>query len=61
MYGLNMRKSLKLLDKTGLIAYNFKWYILFMDFFGPWESLKDEIMKGKDLYYENIYANKRKR
>jgi hypothetical protein len=36
-----------LLDKRLVIAYNFKWYILFTDFFKPWESLKEEVVKGK--------------
>ena len=46
-----------LIDKTGIFEYNFKWYILFMEFIKPWESLIMDIMKGKK--YENIYANKR--
>ena len=46
-----------LIDKYPLFTYNFKWYILFMEFIRPWESLINEIMKGKN--YENIYAKKR--
>ena len=51
------RKSAILFDKSALFSYNLTWYILFMEFIKPWESLIDNIMKG--IYYENIYANKR--
>ncbi len=35
-----------LIDKWDIFTYNFKWYILFMAFIKPWESLIDKIMKG---------------